>query len=1047
MKSSGKSLPSVKKQEEILKFFLANIKTAELKKLLAEALKRKRTGLPIRSSLKTAPADLSRFYVYSNSFESMMNHLAHVPPFSSIFPDTSITAPLLMRYGVPAADNSGQNAYPGLDQWISFALVHMYYRHFGFPLEIFQDVVRLFYKVHLAPTALHSPGDVAQHHPDDSPEFVQLAEQWLAGTTNDSRLEEFESKYIESLATSVPLLWSILLRPIDEFASSSAENRALELVRSGAYDEAADSFRALSNTEQSELRHCFNLAYCLSLIGNIEEALATTQGSLRAQLRDPSSMPGLKKRKERFEFGATCYLTAQLGWQQGKYTMAAEWLDLLERSVGINLIFARDLRLLARLASRSTVLSSDLENLHPMLGPPSLHLTICTAFSLRSAGRLDLLQPLLEARASLPVQELLKLWKQAVLPPESLDDLVSRLLTDGARTVTAVEASSHEAAEAASSQPGPVVQAHEHAEDSNDLALPRSGSAVESPPSWEQEPLEVDVAQPVRIALDCLLTINRRRSDRLTALQSLLDCFDSEAFKQWHEILNKLDNDVTNIDEAFAAFKSASLADLHHYEQVTECLIELGRRSSEDRVRLRQKASEILSATRIGVLLAILERCGSQSEAYRSAVSERDEAVVALLEGIRRDVDTIPGDEEIARQIAVLPPPTEVLRREDIRRIYKVRATIAEQVRKHTEERERQEKLRQVESLVALAQHLTDTATPEQLDMVSALIEQFARFDYTENAQTVAAAWLDIVPAMRGHACHDRGVERFIDAIRLLIEAGHPELTAAAERLIKATAETGWNASELSILAAEGVPSVLYEVVRGRLGHPAFETFVQAVAPRILEQVPLAPGEALQLIAEISSRDRRQQSRILAKAIPLLITVGKYGMALVLWSSLYDCDEASAVSIEPDVPLLYFVVADAQIAEHAQELVPLLDDVFTSEYVYRRYGQSMGFCLTLATAACWYAAQLDMPHWSACTKTFLSPIHEVFPHTCQLLGSFLERPANPAVGAKPCSTMAVRDLPEPYATELARAAQQIMIERANIWLRDTLTRIYEMQIN
>jgi hypothetical protein len=239
----------------------------------------------------------------------------------------------------------------------------------------------------------------------------------------------------------------------------------------------------------------------------------------------------------------------------------------------------------------------------------------------------------------------------------------------------------------------------------------------------------------------------------------------------------------------------------------------------------------------------------------------------------------------------------------------------------------------------------------------------------------------------------------------------------------------------------------MYEVVRGRLGHPAFETFVQAVAPRILERVTLAPEEALRLIAEISSRDRRQQLRILAKAIPLLIQIGKYGMALVLWSSLYDCDEALAVSIEPNLPLLYFVVADAQTAEHSQELVPLLNDVFNSEYVYRRYRQSMGFCLTLATAACWYAAQLDAPHWSACAETFLSPIHEVFPHTCQLLGSFLEQPAKLAVVAKTRQTSTVRDLTEPYATELARAAHQIMIERANTWLRDKLARIYAIQIN
>jgi hypothetical protein len=80
----------MKKQEEIFQFFLANVKSVQLENLLARALKRKRKGLPIRSSLKTAPVDLSRFYVYSNSFESMMNRLAHVPPFASIFPDARI---------------------------------------------------------------------------------------------------------------------------------------------------------------------------------------------------------------------------------------------------------------------------------------------------------------------------------------------------------------------------------------------------------------------------------------------------------------------------------------------------------------------------------------------------------------------------------------------------------------------------------------------------------------------------------------------------------------------------------------------------------------------------------------------------------------------------------------------------------------------------------------------------------------------------------------------------------------------------------------------
>jgi hypothetical protein len=197
MKSSGKSLPPVKMQEEILQFFLANIKSAELENLLARALKRKRKGLLVRSSLKTAPIDLSRLYVHSNSFESMLNHLTHVPPFSSIFPGARITVPLLTKYCIPAIDGSDQNAYPVLNQWISFALVHIYHGHFGLPLEIFQHIARLVYKVDLAPAALQNPGNESQHNKDERPEFVQLAGQWLTKTKNDSMLEEFESKYIK----------------------------------------------------------------------------------------------------------------------------------------------------------------------------------------------------------------------------------------------------------------------------------------------------------------------------------------------------------------------------------------------------------------------------------------------------------------------------------------------------------------------------------------------------------------------------------------------------------------------------------------------------------------------------------------------------------------------------------------------------------------------------------------------------------------------------------------------------------------------------------
>jgi hypothetical protein len=234
----------------------------------------------------------------------------------------------------------------------------------------------------------------------------------------------------------------------------------------------------------------------------------------------------------------------------------------LERFVGINLKFSRDLRLLARLASRSAVLSLDLETFHPILDRPSLHLAICAASSLRNTGRPDLLQRLLELRASLPVHELLALWKQAVLPAESKDELVRRLLTDGMRDVTAVEVSPHDATEAASSQPEPAVHVHEHADDLNNPDLPCSGSAVESLLSRAEEPFQANVSRAVRIVLDHLLTINRRRADRLAALQSLLERLDSETFKQWHVVMNELGRIGSELAEALNACKTAGLADM-----------------------------------------------------------------------------------------------------------------------------------------------------------------------------------------------------------------------------------------------------------------------------------------------------------------------------------------------------------------------------------------------------------------------------------------------------------------------------------------------------
>ena len=51
-----------------------------------------------------------------------------------------------------------------------------------------------------------------------------------------------------------------------------------------------------------------------------------------------------------------------------------------------------------------------------------------------------------------------------------------------------------------------------------------------------------------------------------------------------------------------------------------------------------------------------------------------------------------------------------------------------------------------------------------------------------------------------------------------------------------------------------------------------------------------------------------------------------------------------------------------------------------------------------------------------------------------------------AVVAKAPQTNAVRDLTEPYATELARAAHQITIECVSMWLRDKLARSYKARI-
>jgi hypothetical protein len=72
----------------------------------------------------------------------------------------------------------------------------MYHSHFGFPLEIFQHVARLFYKVDLAPASLQSPDSESQHDTDERPEFVQLAAQWLTEAKHDFVLKECEAKYI-----------------------------------------------------------------------------------------------------------------------------------------------------------------------------------------------------------------------------------------------------------------------------------------------------------------------------------------------------------------------------------------------------------------------------------------------------------------------------------------------------------------------------------------------------------------------------------------------------------------------------------------------------------------------------------------------------------------------------------------------------------------------------------------------------------------------------------------------------------------------------------
>ena len=150
------------------------------------------------------------------------------------------------------------------------------------------------------------------------------------------------------VATSVPMLWSVLLRPIDEFSSSAAENGALELIRRVLTLKPQIASEPLE-AERFELRHRFNRAYVYPLTVTRGGA-ATRENPPRAQFQDPSYMASLKNRKEQFEFGAMLpgslpgLATEQVRDGGGLATYGTVRWDQIST-------FSRDLRLAARLAS------------------------------------------------------------------------------------------------------------------------------------------------------------------------------------------------------------------------------------------------------------------------------------------------------------------------------------------------------------------------------------------------------------------------------------------------------------------------------------------------------------------------------------------------------------------------------------------------------------------------------------------------------------------------------------------------------------------------
>ncbi len=971
-----------------------------------------------------APRDLSHYYVHCKQFETILRRLTSSPPFDRFFPDPRLATPFLLKHCKPPIETAAFSSLPSLSPVTSISIIEIFNGHLGIPLDILPHILRVYCGVDVC-----EPDDEVDYRP----EFMRLAKDWI-NETEDKTRRQYEERYIKALTDFVPMLRPMLLRPIFEHSTSRKENRALELAKAELYAEAIEIFRELCTAEPTRLRHHFNLAFCLSANSEIEQALTVIQHALSLRLEDKSCQKTLNSPKDRHELGAAWYMAAQLEWQQGNYARAADCLDLLTRSVKHTLTFDRELRILARLASGMAIQTPDLEGISGFSDGPSIHLNICAAVSLRRTGNLDLLRKLRDSAKATPTQELLRVWSQTGLPAPSIETLAHRLAhnSDKSNVITGGQAEEIPQNPRESLPELPEIPAAER---------PISGSNRFAHRS--EDILKAKVTPAMRGALDRLTTLNGKRTQILETLHLLLDRFDADGLNRWRTVAEESADVEDDLLGAFEECKREASFDLDGFTQLGECLVELRRRPPDYYSDIKQQKLSISNATGTAEILHTLNRFGSRSEAFALACRERDEAVQALVDEVKGGISSLPEDSWTAEQLSLLPEPNQPVRIEEIRWLRTLRSAVNDRIQQQREEAERREKICLLQDLTAFAKQLGQGRLEKQVERTNSLVERFDGFDLVEHAHIAAAAWTKIVPAMRNHDVHKRCVQCFIDALRLL--SAENQDGAAIENVLEETIDAGWNAREFSDLAAEIDPGRLFRVVRQNEGNPDFKIFIQTVGPHLLRNLALPPKDALRLIAELSTDDWRQHPQLLAKSVKLLLETETYGMALVVWSALFQQDEALAVSVEPDAPLLYFVIADRHAMARSQDMIPLLNDVFNDKYIHQRYRQSFGFGLALATAACWYAAQLDAPHWCASAKTFLSPLHEVYPQICQLLTSCLECPSKLSQIAKAAHFVDGNEVAEPYATELSRATHQIKVECASAWLREKLARICQTQ--